>query len=130
MIIKSKELYRSHILIPRRWLNMNYENNINRLSLLEKMKENDYSLSYFIPNPLSGLDNVTLEAYHRVSEFDEPLRVLGVAVNATKEEIKSAYRTAMKLLHPDTVQNPELKEKLGQLTQKINTAYELFRERS
>ena len=50
--------------------------------------------------------------------------VLGVSENATKEEIKKAYRSMQMKYHPD--KNQSSNESIN-MTQKINEAYETLR---
>ena len=61
---------------------------------------------------------------------DEYAAILGVSKNATKKEIKLAYRRKIKEFHPDRHVNapPEMKERLNKEAQKINKAYEYLYE--
>ena len=52
--------------------------------------------------------------------YDEARKVLGVAVNATKQEIKAAWKKAAVANHPDLGGSTEV-------MQKINAAYELLK---
>ena len=56
----------------------------------------------------------------------DPFTVLGVARNATFEEIKSAYRTKMREYHPDKVASlgAELRELAERKAKQINEAFE------
>ena len=54
---------------------------------------------------------------------DDPYRVLGVSRDATKEEIKKAYRKKAKEYHPDLHPNdPHAAEKMNE----INEAYDML----
>ena len=54
---------------------------------------------------------------------DDPYRVLGVSRDATKEEIKKAYRKKAKEYHPDlNPDNPKAAEKMNE----INEAYDML----
>ena len=59
------------------------------------------------------------------SKMDDYYAVLGISKNATKEEIKKAYRNASKKHHPDRVHHlgDEFKKIAEQKMQKINEAY-------
>jgi hypothetical protein len=54
--------------------------------------------------------------------------VLGVAETATLEEIRSAYRTLLKKIHPDTVAtlSPGLRREAEDVTQEMNEAYSVL----
>ncbi|MBR7003110.1 MAG: DnaJ domain-containing protein [Neisseriaceae bacterium] len=54
--------------------------------------------------------------------------ILGVAENASKAEIKAAYRRKMQSFHPDKNPNitPEVAQMLKEQAQKINEAYEFL----
>jgi hypothetical protein len=51
-------------------------------------------------------------------------RILGLSSNATKEEIKSAYRTKIKALHPDKIHGTALEDTANFFTIEINEAYD------
>ena len=70
------------------------------------------------------------EEHNYSSLADEYAAILGVSKNATKAEIKLAWRRKMKNFHPDRHVNapPEMKERLNEEAQKINKAYEYLRE--
>ena len=54
---------------------------------------------------------------------DDPYRVLGVSRDATREEIKKAYRQKAKLYHPDLhPDDPQAAEKMNE----INEAYDML----
>lgn len=61
---------------------------------------------------------------------EQALRVLGLPLNATVEDIKSAYRAKMKEHHPDKVANmPESVRRSSQdKASEINAAYQLLKE--
>ena len=55
--------------------------------------------------------------------IDDPYRVLGVSRNASKEEIKKAYRQKAKLYHPDLhPDDPDAGDKMNE----INEAYDML----
>ncbi len=58
--------------------------------------------------------------------------ILGVKHNATKDEIKKAYREKMKAYHPDKFTNqPEwVNKQAEEMSKKINEAYEILMKRS
>ena len=54
---------------------------------------------------------------------DDPYKVLGVSRDATKEEIKKAYRARAKEYHPDLhPDDPQAAEKMNE----INEAYDML----
>lgn len=56
--------------------------------------------------------------------MSNPYEVLGVAQNATDEEIKSAYRELAKKYHPDNYPASPLKEVAEEKMAEVNTAYD------
>ena len=56
--------------------------------------------------------------------FEDHYRVLGVHANATKEEIKKAYRELSKKYHPDVSQDKDSLEKF----KKISNAYSMLKD--
>jgi hypothetical protein len=57
-------------------------------------------------------------------DSSNPYIVLGISENATKQEIKKAYRTLSKIYHPDLVMFEKEKQKNTEIIQKINNAYD------
>jgi len=57
------------------------------------------------------------------STRDPYLRILGLAGEATPDEIQSAYHKLAKKYHPDTVQDEEMKQVLTEKFKEINLAY-------
>ncbi|MGL5245099.1 MAG: J domain-containing protein [Sarcina sp.] len=55
-----------------------------------------------------------------------PYEILGVKPNATKEEIKAAYRKLAKQYHPDQYENNPLKDLAAEKMIAINEAYDLL----
>jgi curved DNA-binding protein CbpA len=51
---------------------------------------------------------------------------LGISERASAEEIKDAYRSLMRLLHPDHVQDPELRRVADLQVKKLNRVYEIL----
>lgn len=58
--------------------------------------------------------------------MDRYYRILGLSNNATKEQIKEAYYTKIKALHPDKVHGTSLEDTATFFTTEINEAYELL----
>ncbi|WP_099206004.1 J domain-containing protein [Scatolibacter rhodanostii] len=54
----------------------------------------------------------------------DPYKVLGVAPNATDEQVKEAYRTLAKKYHPDQYADSPLKELADEKMKEINEAYD------
>ncbi len=64
--------------------------------------------------------------YHKKYQQDDShFTILGVSSNASKEEIKTAYRNACKKYHPDKVHHlgEEFKKVAEEKMQKINESY-------
>lgn len=55
-----------------------------------------------------------------------PYEVLGVAENASQEEIRTAYRKLVKQYHPDQYQDNPLKELATEKLKEVNEAYEIL----
>lgn len=56
--------------------------------------------------------------------MDEPYKILGVAENASEDEIKKAYRTLVKKYHPDL--HPDDTDAASKM-QEINAAYDMIK---
>ncbi len=54
----------------------------------------------------------------------DPYKVLGVASNATDDEIKTAYRNLARKYHPDKYRDSDLAEVAGEKMKEINAAYD------
>lgn len=54
----------------------------------------------------------------------DPYKVLGVAPNASDEQVKSAYRELAKKYHPDNYAGNPLSDLAGEKMQEINEAYD------
>lgn len=59
-----------------------------------------------------------------MAEYKDPYKVLGVAPNATDDEIKSAYRKLARKYHPDKYADGDLKELAEEKMKEVNAAYE------
>ena len=71
----------------------------------------------------SGSSTTRSCAGRRKEMVDDPYRVLGVSRDATKEEIKKAYRKKAKEYHPDlNPDDPKAAEKMNE----INEAYDML----
>lgn len=57
-------------------------------------------------------------------------KVLGVARDASDEEIKQAFKIKAKLLHPDSPNNQHRQEEATELFKDLNTAYEVLKNAS
>jgi len=95
---------------------------------------------------LTEADVAQLEALLRVSaagaagpgavppqaRLDDAFTALGLAVNASDEDVKRAYRRLMSQNHPDKLASKGLPESMRQVaeerTREINVAYELIKE--
>jgi preprotein translocase subunit Sec63 len=64
-----------------------------------------------------------------VITLDDAFRVLGIGPDASKEEIKRAYKERIAKNHPDKVSHlsRELQEKAEELTLRLNRAYEVIK---
>lgn len=60
--------------------------------------------------------------------FEKYLKILELDYNANQEDIKKAYRTLVKVHHPDLYTNPENKEKAARNFKIIKTAYDYLLE--
>ncbi len=60
----------------------------------------------------------------------DPYKVLGVAADATQEEIRVAYLALVKKYHPDKYQDPSLKELADERLKQINEAYDTLTRKS
>lgn len=56
----------------------------------------------------------------------DPYKVLGVEQNASKEEIKTAYRNLVKKYHPDKYVDNPLGDLAGEKMREINQAYDML----
>lgn len=65
-----------------------------------------------------------------VITVDDAYRILGVAPDASWEEIKKAYKEKIAKNHPDKVNHlsNELQDKAKELTLKLNTAFEIVKK--
>lgn len=59
-----------------------------------------------------------------MAEYKDPYKVLGVAPNASDDEIKSAYRKLARKYHPDKYADSDLKDLADEKMKEINSAYE------
>lgn len=91
------------------------------LDTLERLRVEGKIPQYQRQNPEREESQVSAQA-----ESDDPYRILNIANNASIEEIKRAYRDAVKLYHPDKVHalGPMLQEVAKKMTTAINAAYE------
>jgi DnaJ family protein C protein 3 len=55
--------------------------------------------------------------------------LLGVSKNAGEAEITRAYKKLVRDWHPDRFQDPEKKSRAEEMMKKINTAYDILRDR-
>lgn len=59
-----------------------------------------------------------------MAEYKDPYKVLGVAPNASDDEIKTAYRKLARKYHPDKYADSDLKDLADEKMKEINSAYE------
>jgi hypothetical protein len=61
----------------------------------------------------------------------DPYQILGLKASASKDEIRKAYREAVKLYHPDKYQSlpPKLRESSTEITKALNAAYRVLKSR-
>ena len=59
-----------------------------------------------------------------MAEYKDPYKVLGVAPNASDDEIKSAYRALARKYHPDKYADSDLKDLADEKMKEVNAAYE------
>ena len=71
-------------------------------------------------------ENVAMAAAARDSEREWFLSTIGIAESASMEEIKSAYRRTLKLVHPDHVADMglEVSQVATDMTKRLNSAYQ------
>lgn len=58
----------------------------------------------------------------------DPYKVLGVAPNASDEQIKAAYRELIRKYHPDNYANNPLSDLASEKMKEINEAYDMIQE--
>ena len=56
--------------------------------------------------------------------MNNPFEVLGLRAWADADEVRTAYRSLVKMCHPDMIQDPHLKEEAQQRMVQLNLAYE------
>lgn len=71
-----------------------------------------------------GASNPSEEA-----EEKKHYETLEVSPSASFEEIKTAYKTAMKKYHPDKFSDPDKKQYAENISRKINVAYDYFKKK-
>ncbi len=59
-----------------------------------------------------------------MADYKDPYKVLGVAPNASDDEIKTAYRKLARKYHPDKYADSDLKDLADEKMKEINSAYE------
>jgi molecular chaperone DnaJ len=76
---------------------------------------------------ISTSSSSTKRSFHTTNKLlqeKNPYKVLGVEKNASKEDIKKAYKTLAKKYHPDISKEPNAKEKFAEVT----NAYEVLED--
>ena len=63
------------------------------------------------------------------AEEKKHYEVLELKIGASFDEIKDAYKKAMKKYHPDKFSDPKKKEYAEQISRKINVAYDYFKKK-
>lgn len=58
------------------------------------------------------------------TEPETPYSILGIARNASSDEIRAAFRKQMKIWHPDL--NPDRVDEATEMCKKLNAAYSLI----
>jgi len=62
--------------------------------------------------------------------MSDPYSILGVAPNATNDEVKSAYRKLAKKYHPDVNKDPDAESKFKEVTKAYEDIYKSSRKLS
>ena len=115
----------------------------SRTQLLQYLFELAKSDNYVHPKEVELIEKISRNMGIRDAEFlslkemffeeiENHYRILEVAVSATDEEVKAAYRKKVKENHPDKLAHlgPEIQKAANERLQKINEAYEkIKRER-
>ncbi len=82
------------------------------------------------PNHSSQNQNTQKPTSKPLSEEEKHYKTLELAYGADFEQIKSAYRTLVKLYHPDKFENdPEKKTYAQEVTRQINDSYFYFKKK-
>ncbi len=101
------------------------------ISILLKLSTKDFDSIIAIYTQQRKRTQSTSNSKSRISAFQIASKVLGVAENASKDEIKKAYRRLVKLHHPDLFATEPLAHQ--EIAEKrfieIQKAYELFETR-
>lgn len=59
-----------------------------------------------------------------MAEYKDPYKILGVAPNATDDEIKDAYRKLARKYHPDKYTDSDMKSLAEEKMKEVNSAYD------
>jgi len=102
-----------------------YKSNKNKENKKQKRESNNKEYNYKKSENKQEKLNSKKDNPKSRWESNNAYEILGVSTNATKAEIKKAYRNLSKIYHPDLTINK--KEEYTKIFQKINWAYNILK---